>query len=146
MSEIIKRPGLLAVMLWSIGGYALAQSQSLPPELQNKAQSVIGGQISAFRARDHETAYGYAAPSIRKMFGSTDRFIGMVKSGYGAIYGAQSWSFGRGEARGDALVQEVMIIGPQGKDWIALYTLRKQSNGSWRITGVQIKRAQVQST
>ncbi|MEP1208010.1 MAG: DUF4864 domain-containing protein [Rhizobiaceae bacterium] len=136
---------ILGMML--VAGAGRAQSgPTLPAELQTLAHSVIDGQISAFRARDHETAFGFAAPSIRQMFGTTDRFIGMVKNGYGAIYGARSWSFGRGEARGDALVQEVLIKGPQGRDWVALYTLRKQPDGSWRIAGVQMKQAELRST
>ncbi|MEP0945194.1 MAG: DUF4864 domain-containing protein [Rhizobiaceae bacterium] len=136
-----------ALMLGSLVMDAYAQSgPKLPPQLQKTAESIIGGQISAFKAGDHDAAYGYAAPSIRQIFGSTDRFIGMVKKGYGPIYGARNWSFGRGEARGDALIQEVLLIGPQGRDWVALYTLRKQPDGTWRIAGVQMKPAELQST
>jgi len=127
------------------GAQSRPQSRpQLPNDLKMMAQAVIGGQISAFRAGEHEIAFGYAAPSIRQMFGSTDQFIGMVKSGFGAIYGARNWSFGRGENKEDALLQEVMITGPRGRDWIALYTLRKQADGSWRIAAVQIKPAEMQ--
>ena len=118
----------------------------LPPQLLKSVEAMIGGQISAFRAGNHEEAFGYAAPSIRQIFGSTERFIGMVKNGYGAIYGAQQWSFGRGEVREGDLIQEVMITGPAGKNWVALYTLKKQADGNWRITGVQMKPAELQST
>ncbi|NKB52450.1 MAG: DUF4864 domain-containing protein [Rhizobiaceae bacterium] len=136
---------ILIVMLAT--GLSRAQTgPSLPSELQTVVQSIIGGQINAFKTRDHEAAFGYAAPSIQQMFGSTDQFIGMVKNGYGAIYGARNWSFGRGEAKGDALIQEVMIIGPQGLDWVALYTLRKQADGTWRIAGVQMKPAELRNT
>ena len=94
-------PLVVALTVGSLIMDAWAQSgPQLPPELQKTAESVIGGQINAFRAGDHEQAYSYAAPSIRQIFGSTDRFIGMVKKGYGPIYGARNWSFGRGEARG----------------------------------------------
>lgn len=147
MMRFFTIPLVVALTVGSLIMDAWAQSgQKLSPALQMTAESVIGGQISAFRAGDHEEAYSYAAPSIRQIFGSTDRFIGMVKKGYGAIYGARNWSFGRGEARGDALVQEVLLVGPQGKDWVALYTLRKQADGSWRIAGVQMKPAELQST
>ena len=135
------------VLILVATGIVRAQTEpALPAELQNEAQMIIGSQIEAFRSRDHEKAFSFAAPSIQQIFGSTDRFIKMVKNGYGAIYGARNWSFGRGEVRGDALVQEVLIIGPQGRDWVALYTLRKQPDGSWRIAGVQMKQADLQST
>ena len=147
MMRFFTIPLVAVLTLGSLIMDAWAQSgPKLPPELQKTAETVIGGQISAFRAGDHEQAYSYAAPSIRQIFGSTARFIGMVKKGYGPIYGTRNWSFGRGEARGDALVQEVLLVGPQGRDWVALYTLRKQADGSWRIAGVQMKPAELQST
>jgi len=121
-------------------------SDQLTGKLKTAAEGVIDGQISAFRAKDHEKAFSFAAPSIRNMFGNTDRFIGMVKNGYGAIYGARNWSFGRGQSAGGMLVQEVLLVGPQGKNWVALYTLRQQEDGSWRIGGVQLKPASAQST
>lgn len=123
---------------------ALAQSNL---DVQNgPAQDVISGQINAFKAKDHEGAFSYAAPTIRKMFRSTDRFIGMVKGGYAPIYGAQRWSFGRARERDGALYQEVMLVGPLGRDWVALYTLRKQADGTWKIAGVQMKPAESRST
>ena len=136
----------ILVILLTAGIVRAQSGPTLPTELQVEVQRIIGSQIQAFRSEDHEKAFSFAAPSIQQIFGSTDRFIKMVKKGYGAIYGARSWSFGRGEVRGDALVQEVLIMGPQGRDWVALYTLRKQPDGSWRIAGVQMKQAELQST
>lgn len=147
MHRIIIRIGISCLAIWTISGAAVAQSgPALPPQLQQIVQSVIDGQIAAFRSGDHDTAFSYAAPSIKQIFGDTDSFIGMVKSGYGAIYGARNWSYGRGESKGDVLVQEVLITGPKGRDWVALYTLRKQPDGSWRIAAVQMKQAAVRST
>lgn len=139
VATIIALSGLVSVT------HGFAQ-KALTPELQIEAQTIIGGQITAFRTRDHDKAFGYAAPTIKKMFANTDRFIGMVKNGYGAIYGARNWNFGRGKSFGDTMVQEVLLVGPQGRNWIALYTLNKQSDGSWKIAGVQMKEGDGQST
>ena len=147
MKLSIKTLTLIFALVWPLG--ASAQSTDGPRlsgELLQTVETIVGGQISAFKARDHEKAFSYAAPSIQQIFGSTDRFIRMVKNGYGAIYGAQQWSFGRGEAQGDKLIQEVLITGPAGKNWVALYTLKQQSDGSWRISGVTMKAAELQST
>ncbi|MEM1316648.1 MAG: DUF4864 domain-containing protein [Pseudomonadota bacterium] len=110
------------------------------------AETVIGGQIRAFKAGKHEEAFGYASPNIRRMFGTTGRFIGMVKSGYGAIYGAKSWTFGRNRVEGNRMFQEVDIIGPDGFAYAALYTLEKQSDGTWRIAGVQVRKGNAIAT
>ena len=131
------------VALALCGGPVFAQTAS---EAKVAVQSVIDNQINAFRARDHQQAFSYAAPHLQKMFGSTERFIGMVKSGYGAIYGAQQWSFGRSQTVGKEIMQEVLLTGPNGLEWVALYTLRQQEDGSWRIAGVQMKKANALST
>lgn len=131
-----------AGLLWSA---SLGWAQSLTAD-EKAVQTVIDSQITAFRGGKHETAFGFAAPSLQQIFGSTDRFIGMVKRGYGPIYGAKQWSFGRSRAQDDIILQEVLLTGPKGGNWIALYTLRKQDDGSWRIAAVQMKQAASRST
>ena len=135
------------VVFAGITGNALAQSNSsLPQQLQLVAREIITGQINAFKSRDHDQAFGYASQNLQKLFGSPDRFIGMVKSGYGAIYGAQIWSYGRSIMKDGALHQEVILTGPSGWNWVALYTLKKQTDGKWRITTVKIRKANALST
>ncbi len=128
-------------------GVAAAQTPApLSSEQKLAAETVITGQINAFQDRDHEKAFNYAVPGIRTTFGSTENFIRMVKSGFGAIYGARNWTYGRGQTDGSTLLQEVLLTGPNGKDWVALYTLRKQVDGNWRIAAVQIKEGDAQNT
>ena len=144
--SIIKTIVLGMGLVWFCGSSWAQQANPLPETLKTVTQDIIGGQINAFKAKDHDRAFGYAAPGIRQMFGTTDQFIKMVRSGYSAIYGAQNWSFGRGEIKDDIVVQEVLLTGPAGRDWVALYTLRKQDDGSWRIAGVQILPGAAQNT
>lgn len=131
-----------------IVGVASAQisDQEAPAEMRIGGQTVINGQINAFRSKRHDDAFSFADPNIRSVFGSTDRFIGMVKNGYGAIYGARQWSFGRSRFLNGDLFQEVLLTGPNGKEWMALYTLRQQPDGSWKITGVQMKEGVARTT
>ncbi|EFL90353.1 DUF4864 domain-containing protein [Ahrensia sp. R2A130] len=131
----------LPIVAVSTAAPAFAQSVSF-----ESAETVIGGQMRAFRARKHDEAFGYASPNIRKMFGNTDRFVGMVKSGYSVIYGAQSWTFGRNRLEGKVMYQEVDIIGPDGFAYAALYTLEKQADGTWRIAGVQVRKGAAVAT
>lgn len=135
-----RRAILAATLTLPLGG--LASAQSAPEE---QVQAVITGQIEAFRSGAHEKAFSFAAPTIKGMFGSTDRFITMVRKGYGAIYGAQRHNFGRNRVTRDTILQEVRIVGPQGKDWVAIYTLRRQQDGSWKIAGVQMTQADTKS-
>lgn len=99
-------------------------------------QSIITGQIDAFRADDGPRAYSYAAPSIKRIFSSPDIFMQMVRQGYMPVYRPQSFRFG--ETALDPLgrpVQRVTIVGPNGKTYEALYSMERQPDGSWRING-----------
>ncbi|WP_417774274.1 DUF4864 domain-containing protein [Stappia sp.] len=98
-------------------------------------RGLVEGQIAAFRAGDAERAYGFAAPDIRRLFPTPDRFIDMVKRGYPPVYQPGSVSFGRLRQNADGPVQEVYLTGADGKEWLALYSFEQQADGSWKISG-----------
>ena len=79
-----------------------------------------------------------ASPQIRQKFPDKSIFFEMVKRGYTPVYRPGNFAFGRSKIDGDTVVQEVLISGPGGKDWTALYFLVKQPDGSYRINGVQM--------
>src|SRR5664279_3931122 len=49
---------------------------------------VIEAQLDAFAADDAKRAFSYAAPAIRAMFGTPERFLAMVRTSYPAVYRA----------------------------------------------------------
>lgn len=106
---------------------------------RSDAQSVIGNQIDSFKAKRYGEAFSYAAPGLQLMFRDENNFIRMVQRGYMPIYGAQSYRFGRSRADGaNTMFQEVMITGPAGRSWVALYTMKRSKDGSWKIAGVRL--------
>ncbi len=102
------------------------------------AQSIIQQQIEAFLSDDAATAYSFASPQIQGKFPDKSIFFEMVKRGYTPVYRPGNFAFGRSKIEGDTVVQEVLISGPDGKDWTALYFLVKQPNGTYKINGVQM--------
>jgi len=102
------------------------------------AQSIIQSQIEAFLNDDAETAYSFASPQIKGKFPDKTIFFDMVKRGYAPVYRPGNFAFGRSKVEGDTVVQEVLISGPDGKDWTALYFLVKQPDGTYKINGVQM--------
>jgi hypothetical protein len=107
------------------------------------AQSAIEGQLRAFLADDPETAYGYAAPNIKRIFPTQDAFMAMVRSAYRPVHQPQSFSFGPAEASADGkIAQRVQLTGPDGKDYEALYTLERHADGTFLITGVSLRASQ----
>lgn len=105
------------------------------------AQDIIQNQITAFLNDDAKTAYSFASPTIRGKFPNEAVFFDMVKKGYAPVYRAGNFAFGRSKVEGDMVVQEVLISGPDGKDWTALYQLLRQPDGSYKINGVHMVRA-----
>ena len=116
----------------------LTVSPALAAEPVDTAQSIIERQIEAFLTDDAETAYSFASPQIREKFPDKSLFFDMVKRGYTPVYRPGNFAFGRSKVDGGTVMQEVLISGPDGKDWTALYFLTRQPDGSYRINGVQM--------
>lgn len=101
-------------------------------------QIVIDRQIEAFRRDDAAGAFSFASPTIREMFGSDERFMAMVRDGYKAVYRQRSYEFGPVRDVDDGFEQAVRIQDNEGVDWDAVYTLQRQPDGSWRISGCRL--------
>ncbi|MDP1700057.1 MAG: DUF4864 domain-containing protein [Aestuariivirga sp.] len=128
------RSVLAAVLLAFISVAAFAQSISETEKTE--FQRIISAQITAFRADDGPTAYSFAAPVIRNIFPTPDIFMSMVKRGYSPVYRPQSFNFT--EALIDPIgrpAQKMRVVGPDGKTYEALYSMEKQPDGTWRISG-----------
>ncbi|MCP3371854.1 DUF4864 domain-containing protein [Bradyrhizobium cajani] len=105
------------------------------------AQSVIRAQEQAFVRDDAALAYSYAAPAIREIFPAPDIFMSMVQNGYAPVYRHQSFEFGDSKSEGGWIAQRVHIVDANGEAWEALYTLERQSDGSYKITGCSLLKA-----
>lgn len=126
---------VLAVVLLAFMSMA-AFAQSVSEAEKAEFQRIITAQISAFRADDGPTAYSFAAPAVRSIFPTPGIFMSMVKRGYPQVYRPQSFVFT--EALIDPLgrpAQKMLVVGPDGKAYEALYSMEKQLDGSWRISG-----------
>lgn len=111
------------------------------------AQTTIDSQIKAFLADDPNQAYSYAAPNVKRIFPTVETFMGMVTGGYQPVYKPRSYAFGKVEQMGPtSIIQQVLIVGPDGKDYEAVYTLELQEDGVFRITGVSLRASNTLST
>lgn len=111
------------------------------------AQGAIDGQMKALLADDGATAYEFAAPSIKRIFPTVDSFMSMVTKGYAPVRRPQSYAFGKVQEMGPTtIVQQVLIVGPDGKDYEAVYTLELQPDGRYLITGCSLRASNSLST
>lgn len=126
---------VLAVVLLVFMSMA-AFAQSISETEKSEFQRIITAQISAFRADDGPTAYSFAAPVVRNIFPTPEIFMSMVKRGYSPVYRPQAFSFTEtliGPLGRPA--QKMRVVGPDGKTYEALYSMEKQPDGTWRISG-----------
>ena len=131
-----------------LAAFMLLSSAAYAGEAQVKAaQGTIEAQLKAFQSDDGELAYSYAAPIIKRIFPSVEMFMGMVESGYQPVRNPKNFAFGKVEEMGaGSIAQQVLITGPDGKEYEALYTLELQPDGVYRITGVSLRASNSLST
>lgn len=101
---------------------------------------VIRDQISAFQADDFATAFDYASPNIKRLFGTPERFGQMVQNGYPMVYRPAEVRMLELRDLGGAKVQRVMIRDAQGRIHLLDYQMIPTENG-WQINGVQLLQA-----
>jgi hypothetical protein len=132
------RTVLLCLILMSLPSAAFAVDAAA----RDAAKATVERQIDAFRRDDAATAYAQAAPAIQGLFPTPETFIAMVRQGYGAVYRNRRYSVDRIEDAGDdAVALGVTLQDEDGTDWAALYSLEKQPDGAWRITGCRLMKA-----
>lgn len=129
-------------------GIALsAKAQSTVASGEWKAiQRVIAQQRAALIAGNDRKAFGYATPAIQAQFGDPTSFMAMVQTGYSALLTARYVEFLEGAVIDGAVIQPLRLIDSDNTVRVALYTMEKQKNGAWRISGCRIAPSTVQAT
>ncbi|WP_136657409.1 DUF4864 domain-containing protein [Nitratireductor sp. XY-223] len=104
------------------------------------ARGVVEQQIIAFLNDDIDAAYSYASPGIKNLYPEPQRFIEMVKRNYQPVYRPGNYAFGRSHSAtgGNMIALELLITGPKGKDWRAIYILNRQDDGNYQISSVRL--------
>lgn len=118
-----------------------AQTEPVSAVDAKAVRAVVEAQLDAFAADDAKKAFSYAAPSIREMFGTPERFVAMVRAGYPVVYRPASVTFLQPLWVQGQLVQGVRLTDSDGGQWLATYRLERQPDKSWRISGCDVQPA-----
>ncbi len=121
------------ILVVGIGGPKLAVADDL-----DAIRSLVQKQLDAFQADDGGGAYSLAAPGIQTLFPSPEIFMDMVRQRYQPVYRPKSVTFGTLTEGPNGPMQKVFLVGPDGKNYVAVYTLERQEDGSWKISGCYI--------
>jgi hypothetical protein len=119
-----------------IGAVVMAAS-AVAQDARAGITSTIQGQIDAFLADDFATAFTFASPAIKGIFGTSDRFGSMVRQGYPMVWRPGSVRYLDLEDRAGALYQKVLITDAQGVPHLLEYQMIETAEG-WQINGVRI--------
>ncbi|MEM1234031.1 MAG: DUF4864 domain-containing protein [Pseudomonadota bacterium] len=99
-------------------------------------QATISGQMEAFRADDFERAFSFAAPNIKGMFGTAERFGSMVRNGYPMVWRNTNVRYLELRELGGRMWQMVQVEDQDGGFHYLDYLMVETENG-WQIGAVQ---------
>lgn len=102
-------------------------------------RGLVEGQMQAFRAGDAAAAWTYASPGIKRLFPTPEGFMAMVRQGYAPVYAPRAVTFGGLRAAPGGPELEVFVTGPDGRDWLAVYSFEQQPDGTWAISGCRLE-------
>jgi hypothetical protein len=125
----------LSVLFVCIASFVpLAQAQETPdPALE----STIRQQFEAFQRDDVATAFSFASPNIKGLFGSADRFGEMVREGYPMVWRPSNVQFLELRTVAGNLWQRVMVTDQSGRTHLLDYQMVATPDG-WQINAVQL--------
>ena len=127
------------------GARPAAAQATLPAAEWPAIKHVIETQLRALRAGDAAKAFSFAAPAIRAQFVTAENFLYQVRLGYDALLAARRTEFLGGAVIDGNVIQPVRLVGADDTVRVALYTMEKQDDGSWKITGCVLAPSTVQS-
>ena len=118
----------------------LVMAMALPVKAQqNEIRSVISSQINSFLKDDFAKAFSHAAPNVKQIFQTPERFAQMVTQGYPMVHRPAQFDFQSLNEVAGVQVQDVLILDRLGTYFMAQYTM-VQINGVWQISGVSIEK------
>ena len=130
--------GAVAVVLLCFASGAFAKPARVSAGDWRVIQAVISKQMQAFRLDDGEEAFALASPGIRQVFESADSFMEMVRTEYSAVYRPRTFRFLKPAVLEGEPVQPVEVVALDGAMSIAVFSMERQPNRSWRISGCRL--------
>jgi Domain of unknown function (DUF4864) len=123
---------LLTALLFALALPAAAQEAPI--------QSTIQSQLEALKRDDFITAFTFASPTIKTIFGTPENFGRMVSEGYPMVHRPSAVKMLELREVSGALWQRVMITDAMGRSHMLDYQMVETPDG-WQINAVELLRA-----
>ena len=134
-SLVVRLVGLLATAVCAFILLGPADAIPLNAVDEKSVRAVVEGQLAAFANDDAAKAFSYAAPNVQRAVTSAEGFLAMVRNEYPIIYRPASVAFLKPEGKDNQVIQRVQMLDGNGNPWLAIYSLQRQKNKAWLITG-----------
>jgi hypothetical protein len=128
---------MLRTILFCLALALPAQTAAAQDGAKPAITGVIQSQIDAFLRDDFETAFTFASPNIKRLFGTPQRFGMMVMQGYPMVWRPDDVRYLELDERGGRTLQKVMITDPGGAIHMLEYEMLATEDG-WQINGVRL--------
>jgi hypothetical protein len=112
-----------------------AAGDDIPQEDRIAIMEVVQLQLEAVANDDADAAFALATTDTRRVLGDSDSFMQLIKRQYAPIYRHQRAIFSVPEKIAGEMVQAVSLTDSDNSVWLALYQMRRESDGSWKIAG-----------
>jgi hypothetical protein len=102
-------------------------------------RDAIRGQIMALAERDAQRAWSYLAPSTKDYFDQPAIFLRILTAQMKPLAGTSQYAFSAMDREATDAIQDVVLTDPQGREWLARFTLERQPDGSWGIKTCKVE-------
>jgi len=137
------RPLILAGFVACIAGLLAAQAQAtstLNPSDRIAIRATVQAQLKAIHANDADGAFAYATVELQRKVGSPYAFMQMIRESYEPVYQPRAVFFQDAHLMEGVVTQHVLFMDQNGAPVKALYSMQRQSDGTWRINGFMLYR------
>jgi hypothetical protein len=138
----MRRLATLAAALFAVLaiGAAGARAQSFQTEDHEAFRKLIQTQIDAFRRDDFAAAYAVTAPSMKALYPTLQAYTQVIRGRYAPLIKPRTVVFGTVSRTSQGPVQRVFITAPDGRAYVANFSLQRQPDNTWLIGGHTVTR------
>ena len=124
---------LLSLALSVLSALSVSAQEARNPAIETTIQQ----QFDAFRADDVGTAFSFASPTIKRLFGTPENFGMMVRNGYPMVWRPAEVQYLELRKVAGNLWQRVMVTDQAGRTHLLDYQMVQTGDG-WQINAVQL--------
>lgn len=107
----------------------------------DQIRAVIEQQLTALRRGRGAEAYRSASDGVRQEFPDVPSFMRMIATAYAPLLKHRRATLLDLQATPTGFAHGVRLVDAAGVTWNALFTVERQSDGAWAISGCQLMRA-----